>query len=138
MINYKNGLIESCKSIYKHITVLFKWTILGIATGTICGGIGVFFLKTVSAVTNLREENSWLLFLLPIGGLISVGMYKLCRTAGLGTNQLFEAVRGEGTVSGLLAPAVFLGTTVTHLFGGSAGREGAALQLGGSVSSFFS
>lgn len=66
-----------------------------------------------------------------------MGVYKLCRVSGVGTNEVFEGVRSNKGVSILLAPAIFLGTTITHLLGGSAGREGAALQIGGSVATFF-
>lgn len=72
-----------------------------------------------------------------VGGLAIVGVYKLCRVSGVGTNEVFEGVRSNKGVSILLAPAIFLGTTITHLLGGSAGREGAALQIGGSVATFF-
>ena len=110
------------------------WLIAGIAVGLLCGALGAAFSKSVSFVTALRAENKWLIYLLPVGGLLSVAVYKLCGVEGRGTNQVFESVRSEKPISFLLAPAVFIGSVITHLLGGSAGREGAALQLGGSVS----
>ncbi len=110
------------------------WLIAGIAVGLLCGVLGAAFSKSVSFVTQLRAENDWIIYLLPLGGLLSVAIYKLCKAEGLGTNQVFESVRSEKPLSFLLAPAVFIGSVTTHLLGGSAGREGAALQLGGSVS----
>lgn len=68
----------------------------------------------------MRGANPWLLYLLPVGGLAIVGVYKLCRVSGVGTNEVFEGVRSNKGVSILLAPAIFLGTTITHLLGGSA------------------
>lgn len=112
----------------------FKWLIIGLIIGLICGLIGALFAKSINLATDLRGSNGWLLYLLPIGGIIIVAIYKLCRVSGIGTNQVFESTRNNKPVSPLLAPAVFLGTVITHLCGGSAGREGAALQLGGSIS----
>lgn len=110
------------------------WLFFGILTGALCGFLGALFAKSVSFVTELRAENKWLLFLLPIGGLVSVALYKLCKATDIGTNRVLESIRTEKTVPISLLPAIFIGSVITHLFGGSAGREGAALQLGGSVS----
>lgn len=111
---------------------------IGLLIGLICGVVGALFAKSINLATNLRSENGWLLYLLPIGGIIITALYKLCRVTGVGTNQVFESTKNNKPVSILLAPAVFLGTIVTHLLGGSAGREGAALQLGGSISTLLS
>ena len=108
---------------------------IGILIGLVCGVVGALFAKSINLATKLRGENGWLLYLLPIGGIIITALYKLCRVTGIGTNQVFESTKNNKPVSILLAPAVFLGTVITHLLGGSAGREGAALQLGGSVAS---
>lgn len=131
--------LKGCFSSAKEYALAFlRWLALGILVGLACGLLGALFAKSVSFVTLLREENPWLLFLLPIGGLASVGIYKLCRVEGYGTNQVFESARTDKKVPFLLAPAIFIGSVITHLFGGSAGREGAALQLGGSISSVIS
>jgi len=115
----------------------FRWLLLGGLVGGLGGAIGAVFSKCVALATAAREENTWLLYLLPIGGLLIALLYRLCRVSGVGTNEVFLGVRSEKGVPVLLAPAIFLGTVITHLFGGSAGREGAALQLGGSVASLF-
>ena len=117
------------KSVKKHILLIF----LGIISGIIGGLCGVVFSKSIGFVTNIRTENNRMLYLLPIGGLISVGIYKLCRVKNIGTTNVFESVRTEQTLPRLLAPAVFFGTCISHLFGASSGREGAALQIGGGV-----
>lgn len=105
----------------------------------ITGGIvGTLFSKSIGFVTHIRTENNWIILLLPLGGLLSVGLYKLCRVSKVGTNQIIAAARGKEKVSPLLTPAIFGASVITHLLGGSAGREGAALQLGGSVSSLLS
>ncbi len=133
----KERLQNFGKSIGSHTLLFLRWLILGVLLGVVGGLIGTLFSKSVAYVTNVRTEYSWLVFLLPLGGLVSVALYKLCRLGGVGTNQVFESVRKEKTVSPLLAPAVFVASCITHLLGGSAGREGAALQLGGSVSALF-
>jgi H+/Cl- antiporter ClcA len=79
-------------------------------------------------------SNSWFVWLLPVGGVVIVFCYKICRMADdKGTNMILESVRSTEQLSGKMAPLIFVSTIVTHLVGGSAGREGAALQLGGSL-----
>ncbi len=112
--------------------------LLSVLIGTICGLLGACFSKSVELATTLRSNNSWLLFLLPIGGLISVGIYKFCRVKSVGTTNVFQSVRTEQGLPPLLTFAVFCGTCISHLFGASSGREGAALQIGGGVANTFS
>ncbi len=111
--------------------------LLGIMSGIICGLCGVLFSKAVGFVTDIRTQNGWILYLLPVGGLLSVGIYKLCRVKNIGTTNVFDCVRSEQYLPRSLAPAVFCGTCISHLFGASAGREGAALQIGGGVADTF-
>lgn len=117
------------KTIKKYVL----WVLLGVMTGVVCGFFGVLFSKTVGFVTQLRQNNNWLLYLLPIGGLLSVAIYKLCRVKNIGVTNVFDCVRTEQSLPYFLAPSVFCGTVISHLFGASAGREGAALQIGGGV-----
>ena len=118
-----------------YLLAFLKWLTLGMTIGAICGPVGFAFSKALSFVTDTRTNNPWLVLLLPLGGIVSVAIYKLCRVSDVGTNRVLESVRSKEQVPPLLFPAIFLGSALTHLFGGSAGREGAALQLGGSVSS---
>ncbi len=120
------------------LTVLYaralgKWLLLAAAAGLSCGLVGTAFHVAVEFVTELRGEFPRLLYLLPLAGLAIVGLYKLLGTEGQGTNDIFDQVHQGGGISILLVPAIFLGTVLTHLCGGSAGREGAALQMGGSL-----
>lgn len=112
---------------------LGKWLLLATAAGVSCGLVGTAFHAAVEYVTELRGEFPWLLYGLPLAGLAIVGLYKLLGTEGQGTNDIFNEVHAGGKISILLVPAIFLGTVLTHLCGGSAGREGAALQMGGSL-----
>lgn len=113
--------------------MLLRWLVLALPIGLLCGGIGTAFHLAVEAVTELRGAHGWLLWLLPAAGLAIVALYKGTKCEGVGTNNVIRAVQSGEAVSPLLVPAIFFGTVLTHLCGGSAGREGAALQMGGSI-----
>ena len=120
----------------RYIKSFCKWIFLAVIMGILGGLLGAGFHHALHFVTHLRGEHTWLIFLLPVGGLMTVGLYHLLHLrANRGTNEIIEATLEGNHVSPLVAPGIFLATAMTHLFGGSAGREGAALQLGGSVAS---
>lgn len=131
--NIKQDLRSRGNLALLYARALGKWLLLATAAGVSCGLVGTAFHVAVESVTELRGEFPWLLYLLPLAGLAIVGLYKLLGTEGQGTNDIFDQVHKGGSVSLLLVPAIFLGTVLTHLCGGSAGREGAALQMGGSL-----
>ena len=115
---------------------LVKWVYLGVLIGIIGGLIGALFHHSLHFVTHIRQENSWLIWLLPLGGLLSIAVYKVLQlNKNRGTNEIIDAVLDGESLNPKIAPAIFLSANITHLFGGSAGREGAALQLGGSIAS---
>ena len=119
-----------------YIKTFLKWLILSLIVGIVGGLLGAGFHHALHFVTHVRGENSWLIFLLPVGGLLTIVIYSVLGVRkNRGTNEVIEAILKKQPVSPLVAPAVFLASAVTHLFGGSAGREGAALQIGGSVAS---
>ena len=112
----------------------FRWALLAALTGLVCGLLGAGFHRCVSLATRWRGENPWLIWLLPAGGVLIAALYGwLKQPVGLGTDDLFTSIRDKGDVPIAMAPLIFVSTFLTHLLGGSAGREGAALQLGGSV-----
>ena len=113
--------------------ILARWLLLAVPTGLVCGAVGTAFHLAVEQVTEWRAEHIWLLWLLPVAGLAIVALYKVTGCEGMGTNNVIRAVHSGESVSPLLVPAIFFGTVLTHLCGGSAGREGAALQMGGSI-----
>lgn len=129
-------IIQKLKYIKSYLITFIKWVAIAVATGT-CGGIvGSFFHKSVEYVTEIRIANEWIIFVLPFGGLIIVYLYKLFKLdSNIGTNLIIDSIRTDGKVPIAMAPLIFVSTVITHLFGGSAGREGAALQLGGSIGS---
>ena len=114
----------------------FKWIIFAGVSGILCGGVATAFYYAFAAVTQLRQGHSWLIWLLPLGGVAIVLLYKVCgMEKDRGTNFVLVAVRENEPLRLRTAPLVFISTIMTHLVGGSSGREGAILQIGGSISS---
>ena len=126
-------IVERLKHMNLYARVLIKWIAVGSIIGAIGGVIGSLFHIGVHYATLLRQAHPWILYLLPAGGLLIVGIYKLCRLEGKDTNAVIESVHFGKDVPILLVPAIFVSTVITHLCGGSAGREGAALQIGGGI-----
>ena len=120
---------RAARSAREMARMLLRWLVLALPIGLLCGGIGTAFHLAVEAVTELRGAHGWLLWLLPAAGLAIVALYKGTKCEGVGTNNVIRAVQSGEAVSPLLVPAIFFGTVLTHLCGGSAGREGAALQM---------
>ena len=123
----------------KYLAWFCKWAALSLLVGVIGGLLGAVFHHTLHFVTHLRAENPWLVLLLPLGGLMSVAWYRLLKLKkNRGTNEIIDAVLEGEELKPQIAPGIFGAAMLTHLFGGSAGREGAALQLGGSTASLLS
>ena len=121
----------------KYVKTFLKWGVLGMLMGFVGGAVGSGFHYVLHFVTHLRGEHMWLVWLLPLGGLLTVGLYRVLRLRdNRGTNEIIDAILNNEPVKPMVAPAIFLTTNITHMLGGSAGREGAALQLGGSVGSW--
>ncbi len=132
-MKFYNKISSSFSKTTYYVGVCVLWLILGLLMGGIGGVVGTLFSKTLDLSVSLYSKHSFLLFFLPIAGIIINFIYTSCHTVGSNTNTVFETVRDEREVSLLLAPAVFAATVLTQLCGGSAGREGAALQIGGSL-----
>lgn len=115
---------------------LLKWIFYGGIIGLLSGSASALFLASLDFATNQRNEYPWLLYLLPIGGAFMSFLYqKIGKNAGKGNNLILEQIQGgQESIPFRMAPLVLLGTFLTHLFGGSAGREGTAVQMGGSFS----
>lgn len=119
-----------------YVKTFLKWALLGVLMGAIGGVLGAVFHHALHFVTHFRGAHPWLIFLLPLAGLATVAIYRLpALRKNRGTNEIIDAALDGNALSPLIAPGIFLATALTHLFGGSAGREGAALQLGGSTAS---
>ena len=122
------------KSAMNYVRTFIKWLVISVVTGAVGGLVGTLFHISIDSVTELRGENPWILFFMPIGGLIIVFLYKVTKMwDNGGTNNVINSVKEKENVPFKLAPLIFISTVITHLVGGSSGREGAALQLGGSI-----
>lgn len=130
MNEYKDKLIRELNN-YKEILILL---IIGLCTGTIVGLVGTAFYYGIKFATAFRTEHDFIILLLPFAGLFIVFMYRVCRDyEDKGTNLVITSISEGDNLPLKKAPLIFIASVVTHLFGGSAGREGAALQIGGSI-----
>lgn len=122
-----------------HVLAVLRWVLflspMAIAVGSLCA----CFLWSLDRATALRFEHPWLLYGLPVAGLLIGLLYHWKGKAAEGGNNLIldQIHEPGGGVPLRMAPLILLGTVVTHLCGGSAGREGTAVQLGGSLASAF-
>lgn len=114
---------------------LIRWVVLGIAIGCLAGVAGYVFLEGLDRVTSFRLDHGWLVWLLPVAGLvIGLAYHYIGGRSAEGNALLIEEIHEPTTwVPRRMAPLVLIGSWVTHLFGGSAGREGTALQMSGSL-----
>lgn len=120
---------------FEHFKTFVKWNICAVITGVIVGGVGTAFHHLIEYSTHaFASSNMRMVWLLPIVGLIIVACYKFCGMDNdRGTNMILISVRSEEKPPLFTAPLIFISTVLTHLAGGSAGREGAAIQMGGGI-----
>lgn len=114
-------------------TICFKWLIISLITGSITGLVGSALYICLSSVTGFRESHTYMKYFLPIGGIVIVFVNKFFKESSKGPNLVIDTIHSTKSLTPLMAPAMFISTIITHLTGGSAGREGAAIQIGGSL-----
>jgi H+/Cl- antiporter ClcA len=121
------------------LLTIFKWILICILTGTLSGSASAFFLVSLEWVTQFRIHHDWIVWLLPIGGfLVGLSYYYWGESVVKGNNLLLEEYENPKKVIPFkMVPLVLSGTLLTHLFGGSAGREGTAVQMGGAIADQF-
>ena len=129
----KKKLQYYSSEIQRDVGNLVKWLMLAVLVGGITGAASTLFSFVLKSVTNCRKENEWMFYLLPVMGLIIVYLYEKFGKDDGGTNQVLSTVRSQDDVPILSAPLIFISTALTHLAGGSAGREGAATLAPGGV-----
>lgn len=128
MIRFYMGRIS------RNLAVFIRWGIFSAFVGLFVGAFSTLFAFCLRQVTAFRTENPWLILCLPLAGVVIVFLYGVFRYKNdKGTNMVLSSIHAEAKVPFRMAPLIFISTIITHLFGGSAGREGAALQLGGSI-----
>lgn len=120
-------------------TYLLKWTLLVLPVSLVAGSVVALFLWLLEEATNFRYTHTWLLYLLPFAGVFIYWLYnKWGKDAAAGNNLIIDEIHQPGGgVPVKMTPLILLTTVITHLFGGSAGREGTAVQIGGSVAQYF-
>ncbi|NDP26965.1 MAG: voltage-gated chloride channel family protein [Flavobacterium sp.] len=116
-----------------------KWILICVLIGIFSGSASAFFLVSLEWATQFREHHSWIIWLLPMGGLCIGLLYHFYGNEVVkGNNLLLEEYKNpQKTIPLKMAPLVFIGTLITHLFGGSAGREGTAVQMSGAIADQF-
>ncbi|NHA02683.1 voltage-gated chloride channel family protein [Mucilaginibacter sp. HC2] len=137
--NPVNNESISLKEHYAILKHLFKWAALVIPIALVIGSIIAFFLWLLGAAIHFRFAHFWLLFLLPLAGVLIHFIYQsIGKSSEKGNNLIMEQIHeAGGGVPKRMAPIILITTVITHLFGGSAGREGTAVQIGGSIASMF-
>ena len=127
---------QSWQGVQAYLRAFAKSAVIAGCAGLLFGGVGTLFHYSVDFATEARMHFPWLLWLLPLAGVLIAALYKL---AGMendrGTNLILDSVRTEERPPLRMAVLIFAATVLTHLCGGSSGREGAALQIGGSMGS---
>lgn len=118
---------------------LVRWTLLTIPVAIVIGSVVALFLWLLDWAIHFRFAHPWILYLLPLAGVVIHFVYKLYgKSSEQGNNLIMEEIhKPGGGVPKRMAPLVLGATVFTHLFGGSAGREGTAVQIGGSIADFF-
>jgi H+/Cl- antiporter ClcA len=130
-----NSMSASRFRLLKKLVFIVKWLILSGIIGILAGSASAFFLVSLDWATQYRETHRWIIAFLPLAGFLIGCMYHYFgKEVEAGNNLLLENINRPSKIISLkMAPFVLIGTVATHLFGGSAGREGTALQMGGSL-----
>ena len=120
-------------------TNLIFWTLSILFIGVVVGSASALFLVTLDLATATRTSSDFWILLLPLGGaIIGIGYHYLAKGVEKESNLLIsEMIEPKHRIHWKLAPIVMVGTVLTHLFGGSAGREGTAVQMGGAIADQF-
>lgn len=132
----QNLILRKIFSAWNYIITFVKWVVIASMTGILGGLIGTAFSYCIKYANQINNEYWWVVLTMPLGGLVIAALYKLSKiNDNLDTNLVLNSIRTKGYVPWVMSPLIFVSTVITHLVGGSAGREGAALQLGGSLGS---
>ena len=132
--NQINSFFRIFRPIVMNLRQLVIMVVIALIIGASSGGVGILLYHALARVTTFRTDHPLILFLLPAGGLLIVFLYKITdQFDNTGTNLILSAVQSNTFIPFRVAPLMFAATVITHLFGGSVGREGAALQIGGSI-----
>lgn len=122
------------KILCEYVLSFVKWITVSVLVGSIGGVLGSIFHICIDEAVELRDHNTWIVFLIPVAAVVIRWFYHIFKSdVHLDTNLIIRSLRENNKIPLIMMPLIFLGTVVTQFVGGSAGREGAALQLGGSL-----
>lgn len=135
------NLGTDCRHFADHFVVYLKWVGIALLLGGVMGVVGAGFYYSLAYVTNIRTTYGWLIWLLPVGGMVIVALYQHFEKTpknkeNHGTNMVLAAVNSDEDIPLRMTPLIFVSSIISHLFGASVGREGAALQMGASIGSY--
>ncbi len=131
---------EEGKHFLDHFTVYLKWLVLSVLLGAVMGLISTAFYYALTYATQWRTDHPFLIWLLPVAGLFIAFLYQKFdkqpkEEGNKGTNMVLAAVNANEEIPARTTPLILVSTILSHLFGASVGREGAALQMGASLGS---
>ncbi len=134
-----SNYFRSATARFPRLVFVIKWLFLSLSVGIAAGSASAFFLVSLHWVTDWRESHGWIIWLLPVGGfMVGATYHYFGQEVVKGNNQLIEEFHSPKQIIPFkMAPLVLFGTLITHLFGGSAGREGTAVQMGGAIADQF-
>lgn len=125
---------ESKTPLGENIHYFMKWTVISVFIGVVVGLVGMVFSKGVTMSTAVWNDHHWTLFLMPAVGLFIIWIYRACHEeSNRGTDMVLESISSNQEITVATAPLIFVSTIISHCVSASVGREGAALQLGGSL-----
>lgn len=124
----------------ERFVALGQWIVLGALVGGLCGAASALFLWLLERATAFRTGHEVIVYTLPLAGLVIGGIYeRFGQSIKAGNNLVIDTIHDDGPELPLrMAPMVLIGTVLTHVFGGSAGREGTAVQMGASMADWVS
>lgn len=128
---------ETQTALGRNILHFIRWTCISLIMGTACGLIGTAFGYGVTYSQAFFREHSFMLYLMPVSGILIVIVHKALHQVGnKGTNLILESISSTEKIHLATLPCIFISTILSHLAGASAGKEGAALQIGGCIGNF--
>lgn len=129
---------ETKTALHKNILYFIRWTAISIVMGTVCGLIGTAFGYGVIYAQRLFKTHSFMLYLMPVAGVLIVLLHQMFHELGnRGTNLILESISSDERIPMATLPCIFISTIISQAVGASAGKEGAALQIGGCIGNYF-
>ena len=128
---------ETKTALHKNILYFIRWTAISIVMGTVCGLIGTAFGYGVIYAQRLFKTHSFMLYLMPVAGVLIVLLHQMFQLGNRGTNLILESISSDERIPMATLPCIFISTILSQAVGASAGKEGAALQIGGCIGNYF-